>query len=65
MQRIAELLDQMFNLKLSQGAISNMLDKLANQCTPIYNEIKNKIEASTDVGADETGCVVNGKKIFY
>ncbi|MFT6335540.1 MAG: transposase [Saprospiraceae bacterium] len=61
-QRIVELFDQMFNLKLSQGTISNLLGKLTKQCTPIYNEIKNRIEASAVVGADETGCVVNGKK---
>ena len=57
-----ELFDQMFNLKLSQGKISNMQDKLTKQCTPIYSKIKNKIEASTAVANDETGCIVNGRK---
>ena len=62
MQRIVELFDQMFNMILSQGTISNMLDKLKKQCTPIYKEIKNRIESSAVVWSNEIGCVVNGKK---
>lgn len=62
MERMAELLDQVFNLKLSQGTISNKLKSLAKKCEPAYELIKSKIAVSPVVGADETGCVVNGLK---
>lgn len=62
MQRIVELFGQMFHIKLSQGTIGNMMEKLTKQCIPMYNEIKTRIEGSAVVGSDETGCVVNGKK---
>lgn len=62
MQRIAEFFEQVFNIKLSQGTISNKLASLTRQCMPMYQHIKSRIESSKVVGADETGCVVNGKK---
>lgn len=62
MQRIAEFFEQMFNMKISQGTISNKLTSLAKKCKPIYKEIKSRVTNSNVIGADETGCVVNGKK---
>ncbi len=64
MERISECLEQVFNLKLSQGTISNKLKSLAKKCQPIYKEIKHRISSSKVVGADETGCVVNGEKYW-
>lgn len=62
MERMAELLEQVFNLRLSQGTISNKLKSLSKKCKPAYELIKSKIAVSPVVGADETGCVVNGLK---
>lgn len=62
MQRIAEFFEQVLNIKISQGTISNKLASLAKKCIPFYEEIKSRIETSKVVGADETGCVVNSKK---
>lgn len=62
MQRIAEFFEQVLNMKISQGTISNKLASLANKCIPFYNEIKSRVENSKVIGADETGCVVNGEK---
>ena len=62
MQRIADYFDQMLNIRLSQGTISNKLESLTKRCLPFYNLIRKRIEQSKVVGADETGCVVNGKK---
>ena len=62
MQRIAEFFDQVFNINLSQGTISNKLESLTKRCLPFYNLIREKLEQSKVAGADETGCVVNGKK---
>lgn len=64
MQRIVEMYDQVFNIKLSQGTISNMLTKLTNQCMPAYLELKRRVENSSVIGSDETGCVVNGNKCW-
>jgi len=64
MQRIAELFEQVFNIKLSEGTISNKLASLTNRCKPLYEEIQNRIASSEVIGADETGCVVNGKKCW-
>lgn len=62
MKRIAEVFEHIFNIKLSEGTICNMLSKLTKQCMPAYEELRNRLERSTVVGSDETGCVVNGKK---
>ena len=62
MNRMAEFFDQMFNIKLSQGTISNKLLKFAERCLPLHNEIKRRISCCRVVGGDETGCVINGKK---
>ena len=62
MQRIAEFFEQIFGIKISQGTISNKLASLTQKCMPFYEEIRNRIEKSEVIGADETGCVVNGKK---
>ena len=62
MERIAELFHQVLNIKISQATIRNKIASLANGCLPMYEKIKFIIERSKVVGADETGCVVNGNK---
>lgn len=62
MERIAAFFEQVLNIKLSQGTISNKIASLAKRCKPFYELIRDRIEHSKVVGADETGCVVNGKK---
>ncbi|MFT6338599.1 MAG: hypothetical protein ACJATI_005374 [Halioglobus sp.] len=62
MQRIAEFFEQVLNVKISQGTICNKLASLAKKCIPFYVEMKSRVESSKVIGADETGCVVNGKK---
>jgi transposase len=62
MERIAELFHQVLNIRISQGTIRNKIASLANGCMPMYKQIKYRIERSKVVGADETGCVVNGNK---
>lgn len=44
MKGIAELFDQMFNIKISQGTISNKLASLTKRCKPFYELIRDKIE---------------------
>ncbi len=60
--RIQEFFAQVLSLKMSQGSICNKLKSFANKCLPVYRIIKDKVEKSNCVGADETGFVFNGKK---
>ena len=62
--RIREYLAQVCNIKMSEGTIVNKLGKFASNCQPIYDEIKNRIEQSSTVGADETGYKLMGKKAW-
>jgi len=61
-ERMREFFNSTFHLPISEGGIHELLKRLANKATPAYNLIKEKIEASKVVGADETGAKINGKK---
>ena len=60
--RIAEFFHQVLGVKLSQGTIVNKLDRFTNKCREAYEDIRQNVSKSKVVGADETGCVVNGGK---
>ena len=59
--RMQELLKDVMGLSLSTGGIYNILQRMAKKATPVYKQIKAKIEQATCVGADETGVNINGK----
>ena len=61
-KRLTDMFAQVFNLPISQGTISNLLDRLATKAQPVYDDIHAKISQSASVGGDETGAKVNGKK---
>ena len=63
-ERMREFFNDTFSLPISEGGIHKLLKRLANKATPAYNMIKEKIEASKVVGADETGAKINGKKCW-
>ena len=63
--RITHLFRDFFKLKLSEGSVDNFLEKLSNKATTAYETIREKIQSSLVVGADETGCRVNGKKHWF
>jgi hypothetical protein len=56
-----EFLKNVMGLPLSTGGIYNILQRMAKKATPMYNEIKAKIEQASSVDADETGVNINGK----
>jgi transposase len=62
--RMREFFNSTFHLPISEGGIHELLKRLTNKATPAYNLIKEKIEASKVVGADETGAKINGKKCW-
>jgi len=61
-KRLSELFKHCFNLPISEGSIDNILKRLSAKALPIYQAIKEQIEMSTQVGGDETGAKINGKK---
>ncbi len=61
-KRLQSLFSQLFSLPLSQGSIGNILERSAQKCQGVYQEIKTQILQSSVVGSDETGAKVNGAK---
>lgn len=60
-KRMGELLSDIFSVDLSQGTIDNMLNRLGVKAAPYYARIREELSRSSKpVGADETGCSVNG-----
>jgi transposase len=62
--RLQKMLTHTFSLPISQGSVNNILERVAQKCTGMYDEIKNKISKSSVVGADETGVKINGVKCW-
>ncbi len=61
-KRLSELFKHYFNLPISEGSIDNILKRLSAKALPLYQAIKEQIETSAQVGGDETGAKINGKK---
>jgi transposase len=64
-QRLCQLFSDLFSLPLSEGSIDNILEDISQKSEAAYNEIQARIAKSEVVGADETGCRVNGKKHWF
>ena len=64
-ERMREFFNDFCNLPISQGTISNLLNKLAHKAQPAYDLIAQRIENQNIVGSDETGIKVNGKKGWF
>jgi transposase len=63
--RITRLFRDFFKLSISEGAVDRFLDNLSNKANFAYETIRERIQSGTVVGADETGCRVNGKKHWF
>jgi hypothetical protein len=61
-RRVTDLFGSVIGLPLSEGTVDAVLEEMAEKAGGAYREIKRRIERSAVVGADETGCHVNGKK---
>jgi transposase len=61
-KRLQSLFSQLFSLPLSQGSIGNILERSAQKCEGVYQEIKAQILQSSVVGSDETGAKINDTK---
>jgi Transposase and inactivated derivatives len=60
-KRLTIILKDFYGLEISQGTVSNILNRMRKQAKPAYEAIRNQIEKSPVVGADETGERLNGE----
>ncbi len=61
-KRLQDFFRQWYSLNISQGTITNVLNKMAEKALPLYYAIRDRLKQSKTVGSDETGASVNGKK---
>jgi transposase len=59
--RLAEMLDGLFGLKMSKGAIANMLARAAEPFAECAEEIHETVRNSPVIASDETSARVKGK----
>jgi transposase len=59
--RLAEMLDGLFGLKISEGAIANMLARAAEPFAKCADEIAETVRNSPVIASDETSARVKGK----
>jgi transposase len=60
-KRLTEFLRNCFGVALSQGTVANILKDMSDKSLGAYDVIRNKVEQSRVVGADETGVKINGE----
>jgi transposase len=59
--RLAEMLDGLFGLKISEGAIANMLQRAAKPFADAADEIAAEVRKAEVIASDETSARVKGK----
>lgn len=59
-KRMGQVLNNFYGVQLSDGTISNILNRMRRKAEPAYQAVRKQIESSPVVGADETGCKVDG-----
>ena len=60
-KRLTGTIKDFYGIEISQGTVSNILNRMRKQSTPAYDAIRKAIEKSAVTGADETGEKLNGK----
>jgi transposase len=63
--RMQEMLNDVFNINISEGGIHYLLNRFADKVGPVYETIRERVQNSKVVGVDETGAKVNGKKHWF
>jgi transposase len=63
-QRLVEISRELFGLKLSEGAVANILARLAERAQPAAEAIAAEVRASPVQGSDETRARVNGRNVW-
>lgn len=60
-ERLQSLFETMFNVRISQGTLANIVREMLDKSRPAIDLIERMIKESTVVGFDESGCYTNGK----
>ena len=63
--RMKEMMNDVFNIGISEGGIHSLLERFAERAAPFYETIRQRVSASKVVGTDETGAKVNGAKHWF
>lgn len=63
--RMREVMNDVFNIDISEGGIHCLLDRFAVRATPLYEMIRQRVSGSMVIGTDETGARVNGGKHWF
>lgn len=64
-KRMQEMMNDVFNIDISEGGIHYLLGRFADRITPAYDMIRQRVERSGVVGTDETGIKVNGERHWF
>lgn len=60
-KRLADAMFHLFGVRMSQGTVSNILNRMKKASAGAYDEIRKEVQCSKVAGADETGVKINGK----
>ncbi len=63
--RMKEVMNDVFNIDISEGGIHYLLARFADRATPLYELIGQRVSVSKVIGTDETGAKVNGDKHWF
>lgn len=61
-KRMVDILNNVFGLQMSQGTVSNILQRMRKKAEKEMDAIRSEIEKAEVVGADETGVKINGEQ---
>jgi len=64
-KRLQELLNDIFNIQISEGGLHCLLNRLAFKGADAYEMIRQKVLNSRVIGTDETGVKINGEKHWF
>jgi len=64
-RRIVALLNNLFNITLSEGSVTALLSKASKLSASEFDKISLLLEKALIVGIDETGCKVDGVKHWH
>jgi transposase len=64
-KRLQELLNDIFNIQISEGGLHCLLNRLASKGVDAYEMIRQNVLSSGVIGTDETGVKINGKKHWF
>ena len=56
-----EIYNDIFSLSISSGSLVRLVKSFSDKSKFVYDEIRKRVSMSSVVGADETGCCINGK----